>query len=122
MMYCSARQRLTHIERAALISRAAESLIDIQKKLLLKECSARFHYLLDAPLFKANAPHRPEPTYHVSVEETDELVNVIFTKSSLNPSFFMNGRNEYASEYLEQSNKFRPKKSPAQSAKSSKKS
>jgi hypothetical protein len=27
-MYCSARQRLTHIERAALISRAAESLID----------------------------------------------------------------------------------------------
>lgn len=68
----------------------------------------------NAVLYNVNAPTRPEPKYYLAVEDIDELVNVIFTTSSVNPSFFMNGLNADASDFLGRSNKFQSKKPDAQ--------
>ena len=46
------------------------------------------------------SPTRPEPTFHLVIEEVDEVVKVICQKSSINPSAFVAAYPSHVKSYL----------------------
>jgi hypothetical protein len=52
------------------------------------------------PTLSRSTPRRRERVYEIIVEEIDNLVKVIFQKSSVNPLFFTNSLNSEAKKYL----------------------
>ena len=57
------------------------------------------------PTGPITVPGRTEPTYEIVLEEVDELVRVMFEKSSRSPIAFMGDLGTDASTYLERQNK-----------------
>lgn len=64
----------------------------------------QIHFSLDHPIPGEGPTTSYPPVYTIVVAEIDELVEAVFTKSGLNPKFFLSGLSNHGLTYLKQDN------------------
>ncbi len=84
--------------------RAIDKFEDIRYPEKFARLGAQIHFSLDHPLPGEGPTTSHPPVYTVFVAEIDELVEAVFTKSGLNPKFFLSGLSSHGLTYLKQDN------------------